>query len=203
MEFNTYKNCKLKRVYGLTGGIATGKSFVSGIFLKLGADVIDADFLAREVVKMGSPILEKISKTFGNKILNSNGTLNRSLLRKIIINDNEDRKKLNEIIHPAIIKLENDFVDKSKKNIIIVDAALLIESGSYKRFEKIILVYTKRETQIERLIKRDSISKEEAENTLKIQIPIDEKRKFANFIIDNSGSKSDTEKQVVLTYELL
>jgi len=203
LKFKTYKNNKEKRVYGLTGSIATGKSFVSSVFRKLGAEIIDADKLARQVISKDSPVLEKIKLEFGSSSINQDGTLNRVFLRKMIVQDKSLREKLNKITHPAIIELENKLVLASTKKIVIVDAALLIESGSYKRFEKIILTYATPEVQLKRLMARDEISKKEAEKNISMQISIDGKRKFADFIIDNSGSKEDTEQLVVNIYELL
>lgn len=203
MEFSKYKNNKNKRIYGLTGGIASGKSFVSSILNKLGAEIVDADLIAREVVEKGSPVLKKIENEFGKNSLNNDGSLNRKFIRETIIKNKLKRETLNKIIHPEIIKAENEKVNNSNNHIIIVDAALLIESNSYKRFEKIILVYVNPVIQIERLMKREKISKIKAIETIEIQMPIDEKKKYANFIIDNSNSKIETKKQVEKLYELL
>ncbi len=199
----SYKNTKNKKIYGLTGSIATGKSFVSSIFQQLGAEIIDADKIAKQIVEKGSPVLEEIKKAFGDESINKDGTLNRQFIRKMITESETARKTLNSITHPAIIEKENQLVEQSKNKLIIVDAALLIESGSYKRFEKIILVYCKPKIQIERLMKRDNLDYKTAEKHIKMQMSIEEKRKYANYIIDNSSTKENTKKQVVKLYELL
>ncbi len=192
-----------KKVVGLTGGIATGKSLVSSMFEKLGAYVIDADKIAREVVEKGSPVLKKIEKHFGKEVINPDGGLNRKRLREIIIKNPEKRMLLNSITHPAIIERENEIVNSVDKKLIIVDAALLIESGSYKRFKEIIVVYAPFEIQLERLMKRDKMSREEAERFIKTQMDIEEKKKYATYVIDNSNGVDYTEKQVREVYEIL
>ena len=192
-----------KRVVGLTGGIATGKTFVSSIFQKLGAEIIDADKIAREIVEKGSPVLKQIEQAFGKNVILEDGSLNRKRLREIIISDPEKRKLLNSITHPVIIAKEEELVEKSKSDIVIVDAALLIESGSYKRFKEIILVYAPFEVQVKRLMERDKMSREKAEAFIKTQMDIEEKKKFATYLIDNSNGREYTEKQVRELYDFL
>jgi dephospho-CoA kinase len=198
-----YENTKNKKIYGLTGSIATGKSFVSSLLKQLGAEIIDADKIAKQVIAKGSPVLKNIKKAFGVESINADGTLNRQFIRKLITTDKNARLKLNKITHPAIIKQENKLVETSKNSIIIVDAALLIESGSYKRFEKLILVYCKPEIQLKRLMKRDNLDLQTALKHINMQMPIDEKKEYADFIIDNSNSKEETVRQVKELYELL
>jgi dephospho-CoA kinase len=169
----------------------------------LGAEIIDADKIAKQVIAKGSPVLKNIKKAFGVESINADGTLNRQFIRKLITTDKNARLKLNKITHPAIIKQENKLVETSKNSIIIVDAALLIESGSYKRFEKLILVYCKPEIQLKRLMKRDNLDLQTALKHINMQIPIDEKKEYADFIIDNSNSKEETVRQVKELYELL
>ncbi len=194
---------KGKRVVGLTGGIATGKSLVSSMFERLGAYVIDADRVAREVVEKGSPVLKEIERHFGREVILPDGSLNRKRLREIIIADKGKRELLNSITHPAIIERENKLVESADSRLIIVDAALLIESGSYKRFKEIILVYAPFEIQVERLMKRDKMSRDEAVRFIKTQMDIDEKKKYATYIIDNSNGIDYTKKQVEKLYETL
>ncbi len=193
---------KKKKVVGLTGGIATGKTLVSGFFEDLGAIVVDADRIAREVVEKGNPVLKEIEKHFGREVLLPDGSLNRKRLREIIINSQEKRKLLNSIIHPAIIERENQLVSKISEGIVIVDAALLIESGSYKRFKEIILVYAPFDAQVERLMKRDGMSREDAIKFVKTQMDIEEKKKYATYTIDNSNGVEYTKKQVRKLYEI-
>ncbi|BBB33075.1 dephospho-CoA kinase [Thermotomaculum hydrothermale] len=186
---------------GLTGGIATGKSLVSSMFEQLGAFVIDADRVAREVVSKGSPVLKEIEKYFGKDVILPDGNLNRKKLREIIISDKEKRELLNSITHPAIIERENELVNQADSNLIIVDAALLIESGSHKRFKEIIVVYAPFEVQLKRLMERDKMSREDAERFIKTQMDIEEKKKYATYIIDNSDGIEYTRKQVKELYE--
>ncbi len=194
---------KEKRIIGLTGGIATGKSLVSSMFEELGAYIIDADRVAREIVEKESPVLKEIEKHFGKKVILPDGRLNRKRLREIIIADREKRELLNSITHPAIIERENKLVDNANSKLIIVDAALLIESGSFKRFKEIILVYAPFEIQVERLMKRDKMSREDAVRFIKTQIDIEEKKKYATYLIDNSNGIAYTRKQVKGLYEIL
>ena len=128
--------------------------------------------------------------------------MNRKKLREIIINDREKRELLNSITHPAIIERENQLVRKADSDIVIVDAALLIESGSYKRFEEIILVYAPFKVQVERLMRRDGMSRQDAERFIKTQMDIEEKKKYATYIIDNSNGVDYTRKQVEELYEV-
>ncbi len=194
---------KEKRSIGLTGGIATGKSLVSSMFEELGAYVIDADKVARDVVERGSAVLKEIERHFGREVILPDGSLNRKRLREIIISDKEKRELLNSITHPAIIERENKLVENANSKLIIVDAALLIESGSYKRFKEIILVYAPFEVQVKRLMERDAMSREDAVRFIKTQMDIEEKKKYATYIIDNSNGIDYTRKQVEELYETL
>ncbi len=190
------------KVIGLTGGIATGKSMVSNMFRKLGAFVVDADKIARELTGKGSPVVGKLVDSFGLEILTKNGEIDRKQLRERIINDEEARLSLNSIMHPEIIVREEEMVRASTASIKIVDAALLIETGSYKRFREVVLVYTPRYLQLKRLMERDRISEKLANGFIDTQLSIEEKKKFATHIIDNSGKISETERQVRRLYAL-
>ncbi len=194
---------KKKKVIGLTGGIATGKTLVSNMFKELGAYIIDADVVARQITEKGSPVLKEIEKVFGKEVFLPDGSLNRRRLREIIIKDKNKRELLNSITHPAIIEKENRLVREADSSLIIVDAALLIESGSYKRFKEIILVYAPFEVQLKRLIERDGMSEKDAVSFIKTQMSIEEKKKFATYIIDNSNGVDYTRKQVEELYETL
>lgn len=194
-------------VHGLTGSIACGKTTVANIFKKYGIYVLDLDNVARDVVKKGAKGLELIIKEFGDEYLLDNGELNRKKLGELIFTDKNAKKKLEIILHPLIFEREkqiiNDYLTKFPDNLVIIDAALMIETGSYKRYNKIIVVYVPENIQIERLIKRDKLTYNEAEKRVKSQMPISEKIKFANFIIDNSKSIENTEKQVLKIIEEL
>ncbi len=187
-------------VHGLTGSIACGKTTVANLFKKNGIFVLDLDDVAKEVVKKGEKGLDLIVKEFGKNFLDKNGNLDRKKLGNLIFHNKSAKKKLENILHPLIFQKEKEIVfnylKKNPDSIIIVDAALMIETGSFKRYNKIIVVYVPEELQIQRLMKRDNLSKEEAIKRIKSQMPIDEKIKFADFIIDNSNSLIETEKQV-------
>jgi dephospho-CoA kinase len=182
---------------GLTGSISTGKSSVCSIFKGLEAAVIDADMLARDIVKPGEDGWLCVVQSFGDGILLPDGNIDREKLSRIIFSDKTARDKLDNCLHPLIIKKLLSDAEKLKKSmegsLIIADVPLLIECGMQKYFDKIILVYSDRETQISRLIMRNNLTTEEAEKRVNSQVPIEEKRKFADFIIDNCGSFEDLE----------
>ncbi|HMM79585.1 MAG TPA: dephospho-CoA kinase [Pyrinomonadaceae bacterium] len=184
---------------GLTGSIATGKSFVTEYLRELGADVIDADLAARKVVEKGTPGLAAVVDEFGDSVLFPDGTLDRKSLAAIVFADEEKRLKLNLIIHPLVIELQDEWLRSVKERdpdaIAVVDAALMIESGGYKRFDKLIVVYCEPAIQLARLMARDSLSESEAERRIDAQMPQDEKRKFANYVIDTSNGFEDTKRQ--------
>jgi dephospho-CoA kinase len=192
---------------GLTGGIAIGKSFVAKVLAEQGCRVFDADQIAREVVKPGAEGYKKVIAEFGKGILAPDGTIDRVRLGQIVFANESKRKRLNAILHPIIIA-EQDWLlaeveAEDHDAIAVVDAPLMIESGSYKRFEKIIVVYCDRETQLERLMRRNKFTREEAEARLAAQMPTEEKRKYADFEIDTTGDFDQTRKKVIEVYKKL
>ena len=186
---------------GLTGGIATGKSLVSQILKELGAYIIDADKIARQVVEPEKPAWFEIVKFFGRDIINKDKTINRKRLGEIIFNDPVKKRKLEEIVHPKVIEEENRLVKeygrKNPNGIVIIDAALLIEAGSHKRVDKLIVVYADKETQFKRLSERDGLSRADAEKRTASQLPLDKKVKMADFVIDNSKGIEETRRQTI------
>ena len=192
---------------GLTGSIAVGKSFVCSIFRELGCDVLDADQSARDVVLPGTAGLKKITDHFGNDILKENGELDRAKLGAIVFADRESREMLNSIVHPLVFEAQDCwFTDREAKNpdgIAIVDAALMIESGGYKRFTKLIVVWCEPAIQLKRLMARDAISEAEARRRIDAQMPQDEKKKYADFLIDTSNGYEDTRRQAAEIFERL
>lgn len=194
-------------VVGLTGGIASGKSLVSKILKSLGAYIIDADIISRELVKPGLPAYNEIVKNFGREVLLEDGTINRSLLGNIIFKVPEKRKILNSILHPRIIdeakRQIKEIGERHPNALIVFDAALLIETGAHQFVDMVILVYVNEEDQINRLLRRDGISRKEALYRIKSQLPVKEKRKFADYIIDASGSEEDVRQQVVEIFQHL
>lgn len=192
---------------GLTGGIGTGKSHVAKTFTELGCYVFDADKVARQVVEPGKVGFEKVVAEFGKEILAKDGTIDRAKLGQIIFNNPEKREKLNQILHPIIIAKQDSLiletVNQDPNAIVIIDAALMIETGSYKRFDKLIVVYCDRESQIERVMKRNNLSRNEVESRINSQMPSDEKRKYADIEIDTSGTFEETEDKVRTIYQEL
>lgn len=192
---------------GLTGGIATGKSTVVDMLKDLGCRIIDTDLIARQVVEPGQPALKEISDHFGCEVLNDAGTLNRERLRSIIIEDPKKRELLNTITHPRIglevLRQVNEFRAGGSNMPIIVDVPLLYEAGWQAIFPMVILVYVPEEVQVERLMKRDKLSREEAIKTLTFQMSIEEKKMRTSFIIDNSGTIEETKQKVKVLFEKL
>ncbi len=191
------------KVVGLTGGIATGKSVVSNMFRKLGAFVVDADRIARELTLPNSPIARRIREKLGKDIMAEDGGIDRRRLRNRIIEDDSARFTLNRILHPAIVEREEMIIRQSDAPLILVDAALLIETGSYKRFRDVILVYAPRWLQLKRLMERDNMDELSANRFIDTQMDIEKKRNYATHLIDNTGNFSQTEKQVRRLYALL
>ncbi len=192
---------------GLTGSIAVGKSFVCEVLRELGAVVLDADETAREVVKPNTIGLRKIVENFGAEILQSNDELDRVKLGTIIFGDSLKRQLLNSIVHPLVIEAQNDWlIEREKENpngIAVIDAALMIESGGYKRFKKLIVVWCESAIQLERLMLRNSLSETEALQRINAQMPQKEKKRYADFLIDTSDGFEDTRRQTIEVFEKL
>lgn len=184
----------------LTGGIATGKSTVASMLRNLGCEIIDADRLAREIVRPGTECWKKLRELLGPDAFSGDGSLKRMELRLKIAKDPELRKQINSITHPYIIdevkKRWEEHLKVHPDKIALFDIPLLFESGMTGSFNFIIVVYVPREIQIARLIKRDNISYNEALKMVNMQISIEEKALKADWVIDNSGSLGETEKQV-------
>ncbi len=185
---------------GLTGGIASGKSTASKIFKKLGAYIIDADVLAREIVEPLKPAWKEIVGNFGKGVLNKDNSINRNRLAEIVFNNKKKRELLNSIVHPEVFKrakeIEREIVKRDPEAVIIFDAALLIESGAYKRMDKNIIVYADEDVQIKRLIKRDRLTMAGAIKRIKAQMPLKKKVRFVDYIIDGNKTFSQVARQV-------
>lgn len=192
---------------GLTGSIAVGKTFVCSIFAELGAFVLDADITAREVVQPGTEGLNLIVENFGTDILQANGELDRIKLGAIVFADEEKRQLLNSIMHPLVIEKQDKWLrEKELENpdaICIIDAALMIESGGWKRFEKLIVVWCSSVIQLKRLMLRNNLSEREALRRIESQMPQKEKKTYADFLIDTSGGFEPTRTRVEEIYEQL
>ena len=189
---------------GLTGSIGVGKSFVASVFSELGCHVLDADDAAREVVAAGSAGLKDVVAEFGDQILRDDGTLDRSKLGTFVFENAEKRAALNSILHPYIIAEQDrslrELEVKDPDGIGIVDAALMIESGGYKRFDKLIVVYCRPEVQIQRVMARNKLSREDAEKRINAQMSQEEKKKFADYLIDTSDGFEAARKRTAEVY---
>ena len=192
---------------GLTGSIAVGKSFVCEVFRGLGCAVLDADQVARDVVEPGTIGLKRVVEAFGDSVLHPDGSLDRPKLGSIVFADAEKLLLLNSIIHPLVFESQNAWLDLVESNdpnaIAIVDAALMIESGGYRRFEKLIVVWCKAELQLQRLMARDGIALEVAEVRIAAQLPQDEKKRYADLLIDTSNGYDDTRRQTIEIFRQL
>jgi dephospho-CoA kinase len=192
---------------GLTGSIAVGKSHVLSIFRELGCHTIDADQIAREVVTPNSEGLKLVGEAFGSEVLQPDGSLDRQKLGAIVFADEVKRRQLNSILHPLIIAAQDEQIrqieQSDPKGIAIIDAALMIESGGYQRMNKLIVVYCEPEIQLQRLMSRDGLSRETAETRIAAQMPQDEKKTFADFLINTSADHRQTRAQVEDVYREL
>lgn len=189
---------------GLTGNIASGKSYAALLFAELGARIIDADAVVHELLASPTRTYEKIVHVFGEGILRPDRSIDRRVLGQIVFFDADKRRTLNDIVHPdvaaeilrRIFELEQLF----RNGIIIVDAALLVETGGYKMYDRLIVVTCDTTLQMSRLITRDRWTVEEARARMESQMAIDEKLKFADYTIDTSGTLKQTQEQVEAIY---
>ncbi len=192
---------------GLTGSIGVGKSFVAGVLAELGCHVLDADLTAREVVEPNSVALAKVVTEFGAEVLRPDGSLDRTKLGTLVFVDAQRRATLNSILHPYIIARQDELLREweavDPDGIAVVDAALMIESGGYKRFDKLIVVHCRPDIQLQRLMARNNLSVEEAEKRVNAQMGQDEKKKFADYLIDTSEGFDDTRRQTETVYAAL
>ena len=189
---------------GLTGSIGVGKSFVASVLAELGCHVLDADDVAREVVVTGSAGLRDVVAEFGDQVLRGDGTLDRSKLGTLVFENAEKREVLNSILHPYIIAQQDsrlrELESTDPHGIGVVDAALMIESGGYKRFDKLIVVYCRPEVQIQRIMARNKLSREDAEKRISAQMSQEEKKKFADYLIDTSDGFEAARKRTETVY---
>jgi dephospho-CoA kinase len=194
------------KVIGLTGGIASGKSFVASILESCGAVVVDADLLAREVVVPGAPAYCAIVDAFGEGVVKQDGDLDRKALGRIVFADAAARKVLEEITHPAIAERAAARMERERLKgtpVLIYMVPLLIEAGLVSMVDEIWVVFVEREVQIDRLVRRDAISREDALRRIAAQMPLNEKAAYADVRIDNSGLPEETEHIVRNEWRLL
>jgi dephospho-CoA kinase len=189
---------------GLTGSIAVGKSFVSGVLAELGCRVVDADVVARRVVEPGAEGLRRIVEAFGGWVLRPDGTLDRAAVSAVIFKDEAKRELINSLLHPLIMAEQDELLRRweleDPRGVGVVDAALLIESGGHGRFDRLIVVHCRPEVQLERLMRRNHLTREEAAARISAQMPQEEKLRYADFKIDTSGSYEETRGQTEEVY---
>lgn len=190
-----------KFVLALTGGIATGKSFAASVLSELGAAIVDTDVLSRKVVLPGAPGLAKVRAAFGEKIIRPDGTLDRSMLASIIFASEARRQELNNILHPLIRKEMVKEIRKSAEKVAVIVIPLLFEAKIPIYYDRSWLVYCPESVQFERLKKRDNLTDEETWKRIRSQIPIDEKAKMCDVIIDSSGNFEDTIQKIAVEWE--
>ncbi len=185
---------------GLTGGVATGKATVAGFFKRLGALIVDADRIAHEAILPGTKAWGELVNAFGRFILKSNGRIDRRRLASIVFEDGDKVKRLNSIVWPPVIKEMGRRLEiaerEGRHKVIVANVPLLFEAGLKGEFDKIIVVTCHRDEQIRRCSKRDGLTKKEIESRIKLQLPMEEKIKRADYVITNASSLEDAEKQV-------
>lgn len=186
-------------IVGLTGGIASGKSLVARVFKDLGAHVIDADRIVHELLEPGQQAWEEVLDHFGSGIQLSNKAIDRRKLGELVFSDPEKREWLNRCLHPKVFEVYMSDVKhvsaRQPDAVIVLDAALLIETGYNKKMDKVVVVYSDEEHQLKRLMERDHFTREQAMARIRSQMPLSEKRLHADYVIDNRGSREDTEQQ--------
>ena len=186
-------------IVGLTGGVASGKTAVSEVLREEGADIIDADQIARELVQPHGPAWNELVKTFGEEILQGDGSIDRKKLADRVFVDPNQRKLLNQILHPLITeemdRRTREIGQKNPEAVVVIDAPLLIEVGYHRRVDKVIVVISNQAEQIERLKVRNGIKSEEALRILSSQMPVEEKAKLADFVVRNEGSLEEMKKR--------
>lgn len=191
-------------VVGLTGGICSGKSTVAAMFSRLGATVIDADQVAHELVEPGGPLFEAIVSAFGQEVVGADGRIDRRRLGAVVFSDPKARRRLEAILHPAIIEESERRIQQAGAAgaaVCLLDAALLVESGWHIRFDAVILVAASEAVQLARLVGARGLSRDEAMQRIRSQMPQQEKRRHARFVIENEGPLEETTRQVKAIWE--
>ena len=201
---------------GLTGGIASGKSVVGEMFTALGAHVIQADVIAHQLMQPGQPVYEEVVRHFGRAILNPDGSVNRPKLAEMAFGDSSETgasriQELNQIVHPAVIKKQEGWMEEvgrqEPRGIAVVEAALILEAGAGKGFDRLVVVTCRPELRVGRWARRMKVAPDTAQKEIArraaAQLPDEEKVKAAHYVIENSGSLDETQRQVREVYEIL
>jgi dephospho-CoA kinase len=192
---------------GLTGGMGSGKTTVGNLFKALGAYVLDADEICRSLVEPGKPAWQEIVDLLGNGIVKDDQTLDRRKIADIVFKDPEKKKALEAILHPRVMEEEQVLYKKILKEdpeaLVIIDAALLIESGNYRKVDKVIVIACDEETQLRRIMAKNMFSREDAQRRLQQQMPLEEKIKFADFVLQNDSGLPELKKKVEALFHQL
>lgn len=199
-------------IVGITGGIACGKTTVSELLAEKGAIQINADEIGHQLLKSDSPVIDELVEAFGTEILDESGDVSRKKLGAIVFNDKSARERLNAILHPLIIQRSrsraNQLVNDDPSCVVLLDAPLLIEAGAYDSVDLIVVVTASRETQIQRILERSQaqnrpLTEDEAQTRIDSQMPLSEKVKYADAVIENEGSLEELQKQVGTLWDKL
>ncbi len=192
---------------GLTGGIACGKTFVGEALASFGCLLIQADVLGHEAIEPGGEVYPMVVEEFGPEIVGGDGRIDRARLAGLVFHSPERLAKLNGLVHPWVVRKEESlvaaFASAHPDGIAVVEAAILIETGSYRRFDRLILVTCREEQQVERAMRRPGAQESDVRARLSRQMPLEAKREYADFVIDTSGEKADTLQQTRAVYEAL
>ncbi len=192
---------------GLTGGLASGKSFAASEFERLGCAVLHADLLGHAILAEDPEVHDEVTAAFGEGILRADGAIDRKALAGVVFASKDKLERLNAIVHPRVFERVEDFFRQTARRdpsaVALVEAAIMVETGSYRRYDRVVLAACPREAQIDRFMQREGGTRDEAEARLGRQIPLKDKRKFADFVIDTSGSEDETLEQVRGVYRQL
>ncbi len=184
---------------GLTGGIACGKTVVRKLLADKGVFTVDADTIVHRLMGPNSELSGKIRDAFGAGILAEDDSVDRKKLGDLVFTNPDARRQLNQLVHPCVIREEKRLLAEAERigeRLAVVDAALMIETGTYREYDCLVVVFCEKRLQIQRLMERDGISRKKAEQRIEAQLPAEEKKRLADFLVDTSGSLSDTERQV-------
>ena len=190
-------------IIGITGGFGTGKSFVAGIFKKLGAEVIDADKIAHEILGKDRTVYKKVVAVFGRLILDAGGSIDRKALGKAVFDDKKRLARLNSIIHPVVIRRIENEIKVSKKDILAVDAPLICETSLSRLIDVLVVVKVSAPRQIDRCVKKFKLDRKDVYKRIMCQMPLKTKIKKADYVIDNNGTRKRTERQVIKIWQEL
>jgi dephospho-CoA kinase len=192
----------MPKIIGLTGGIASGKSLVSQTLKGLGMTVIDADAISHELMAKDETVKQEVVEAFGTEVITGGGSIDRERLGAIVFQNQERRRQLERIMHPRILAQLWQKARESKTDVVL-DTPLLIEQGGHEGVDVVVVVYTTRERQIQQLMARNRISREEAIRRVDAQLPLEEKVSHADYVINNSGTEEETVEQAMRFYKLI